>query len=314
VLAPEAVQSTVEPVGWGIISVAVAGTVLVGFLIGSLHAWLITAVRLPPFVATLATLVGLRSLGRATVEMVTRWRLGSARFQIQVSDEQFRYLANSIWIPATIFAVLALLLWVMMSRTVVGRHLYALGGNEEAARLSGIRTERLKWLAYVIGAVLSSIAGILYVGSGGAASPQTLGRGYELNAIAAAVVGGCSLQGGIGTISGTVLGVLFLRCVIDGISKVIEARSDVFEGMVVGVLVVVAVALSHTSGIGRRRYFSGALGIVAGAILVALAAVLVTYGVDGRTGLFAGGVVLVLVVLQMVLERWRLAAAEQPKR
>src|SRR5262245_40291156 len=80
------------------------------------------------------------------------------------------------------------------------RHLYALGGNEQAARLSGIQTDRLKWLAYCISAVLSSIAGILYIGDQSVADPQTLGRGYELNAIAAAVVGGCSLQGGAGTI------------------------------------------------------------------------------------------------------------------
>ena len=93
-----------------------------------------------------------------------------------------------------------------MSRTVVGRHLHALGGNEQAARLSGIPTDRLKWLAYCLSAVLSSVAGILYISDSDAANPQTLGRGYELNAIAAAVVGGCSLQGGVGTIPGTVLG------------------------------------------------------------------------------------------------------------
>ncbi len=104
----------------------------------------------------------------------------------------------------------------MLSRTVVGRHVYALGGNEEAARLSGIRTERVKWLAYCIGAITASIAGILYIGDQTAAVPLNLGQGYELNAIAAAVVGGCSLPGGVGTIWGTVLGVLFLQVVIDG--------------------------------------------------------------------------------------------------
>ena len=98
-----------------------------------------------------------------------------------------------------------------MSRTVTGRRLYALGGNETATRLSGIRTERLKWLAYCLSAMCSSIAGILYVGEQSVADPQSLGRGYELNAIAAAVVGGCSLQGGIGTIPGVMLGCLFLR-------------------------------------------------------------------------------------------------------
>src|SRR5204863_6688681 len=131
---------------------------------------------------------------------------------------------------------------VLLSRTVTGRHLYALGGNEEAARLSGIRTDRLKWFAYCFGSVTASIAGILYICDQSVADPQTLGRGYELNAIAAAVVGGCSLQGGIGTIPGTVLGCLFLRTVIDGIAKIIKTGADVYEGLIVGIVVVIAVA------------------------------------------------------------------------
>src|SRR5690349_21126598 len=151
-----------------------------------------------------------------------------------------------------------------MARTVVGRHLHALGGNEQAARLSGIRTDGLKWLAYCISAVLSSIAGILYVADQAVAAPQTLGQGYELNAIAAAVVGGCSLQGGVGTIPGTVLGALFLRTVIDGVSRIIKTGANVYEGLIVGVVVVVAVALTQVRAAGRRgkRFFEGALGLV----------------------------------------------------
>src|SRR5205085_8003894 len=130
--------------------------------------------------------------------------------------------------------------------------------------LSGIKTERLKWLAYCIGAVLSSVAGILYTCDQAVADPQNLGIGYELNAIAAAVVGGCSLQGGIGTIPGTVLGVLFLRTVIDGIAKIIKTGADVYEGMIVGGVVVVAVALTQFREASKRgkRFFAGSLGIV----------------------------------------------------
>jgi ribose/xylose/arabinose/galactoside ABC-type transport system permease subunit len=252
-----------EPVGTGPIVLAILGTLAVGFLIGSLHAWLITVVGLPPFVATLATLVGLRSFGRIIVENVTETMMGGRSTQIQIFDANFRYLATSVWIPAVVFAGLAISTWLLLSRTVTGRHLYALGGNEQAARLSGIRTERLKWLAYSTSAVLSSIAGILYIGDASVADPQTLGRGYELNAIAAAVVGGCSLQGGVGTIPGTVLGALFLRTVIDGVSKVIKTGADVYEGFIVGCVVVFAVAFSQFK-IGRQsvRFFSGALGTV----------------------------------------------------
>ncbi|HEV3417302.1 MAG TPA: hypothetical protein VG056_10825, partial [Pirellulales bacterium] len=123
----------------GVIAVAIAGTILVGFLVGSLHAWLITVIGLPPFIATLATLVGLRSFGRAMVELISgdmaaRKILPQSITQISVSDPKFRALATHLWIPVAIFAVLAFLCWLLMSRTVAGRHLYALGGNEQAAR------------------------------------------------------------------------------------------------------------------------------------------------------------------------------------
>lgn len=275
VLAPEEMRSA-KPVGLPVLSVAIAGTLVVGVLVGSLHTWLITVVGLPPFVATLATLVGLRSLGRAIIENVTAGVLGRGSTQIQIYDPQLRSLAGVVWVRVVLFAVLAVLAWLLLSRTVVGRHLHALGGNEPATRLSGIRTDRLKWLAYCISAVLSSLAGIIYIAEQAVADPQTLGRGYELNAIAAAVVGGCSLQGGVGTVPGTVLGCLFLRVVIDGIAKVIKAGADVYEGLIVGMVVVVAVAFNQLrlGGGGRKRFFVGALGAVMVVNLALLAGVL----------------------------------------
>ncbi|HJT34072.1 MAG TPA: ABC transporter permease [Pirellulales bacterium] len=291
-LAPEAMPRN-KPVGIEVIAIAIAGTLAVGFLIGSLHAWLITTVGLPPFIATLATLVGLRSLGRVIIENVTGAVLGSKSTQIQIYDRQFRYLATSVWVPAVLFLLLAFAAWLLLSRTVVGRHLYALGGNEQATRLSGIRTDRLKWLAYCLSAMLSSVAGVIFIADQSVADPQTLGRGYELNAIAAAVVGGCSLQGGLGTIPGTVLGCLFLRMVIDGIAKVIKAGADVYEGLIVGMVVVFAVALNQLrlGGGGQKRFFAGALGGVAVLNLALLAGVL-TALLGGQT---AGGLAAVAV-------------------
>ncbi len=160
---------------------------------------------------------------------------------IPVFDSHFRELATVVKIPVLIFLVLALVVWLLLSRTVIGRHLYALGGNEEAARLSGIQTERVKWLAYCIGAVTAAIAGILYIGDNSSAEPHNMAVGYELNAIAAAVVGGCSLLGGVGTIPGVVLGVLFLQVVIDGVGKVIKTDSETYQGLVVGIVLVFAV-------------------------------------------------------------------------
>src|SRR2546425_208305 len=129
-LAPEAMKSA-TPVGIPVIVLAIASTLVIAFLIGTFHAWLITVVGLPPFIATLATLVGLRSLARAIVETVTAAAWGGRSAQISMFDSQFRYLATSIWIPVLLFIILAAAAWLLLSRTVVGRHLYALGGNEQ---------------------------------------------------------------------------------------------------------------------------------------------------------------------------------------
>jgi ribose/xylose/arabinose/galactoside ABC-type transport system permease subunit len=289
-LAPEDVRESREIARW-VIAVAVLGTLIVALLIGSFHAWLITVVRLPPFVATLATLVGLRSLARILMESVTKAVWNSPKTQIDIAADNFKVLTREFslpipgvpvlwstapWVPLLLFTLLAIAAWVLMSRTVVGRHLHALGGNEQAARLSGIQTDRLKWLAYCISAVLASVAGILYVSDTTTANPQNLGRGYELNAIAAAVVGGCSLAGGVGTITGTVLGVLFLRSVIDGVAKIIKSNAEVYEGLIVGAVVVVAVALTQFRQATRRgqRFFAGALGWVTVVNLAILAGML----------------------------------------
>ncbi|MEK6236301.1 MAG: ABC transporter permease, partial [Planctomycetales bacterium] len=258
VLAPEAMIND-EPVGPAVVAAAIGLTLLAGFLIGSMHAFLITQVGLPPFVATLASLVGLRSVGRILVKNVTgAYYNGNGSTQINIFDDSFRELGKNVWIPAGVFCVMALAIWVLLSRTVVGRHLYAMGGNEKAAELSGIRTNRLKWMAYCIGAMLSSLAGIMYVADQSVADPQTLGRGYELNAIAAAVVGGCSLQGGVGTVPGTVFGVVFLRVAIDSVAKVIKADATAYEGLIVGMLVVLAVAFNELQQRDSklRRYFA----------------------------------------------------------
>ncbi len=259
-LAPDAMRAF-KPVGGAVIAAAAAGTIAAGIVIGSLHMFLITKLHIPPFIATFGSLVGLRSGARVLIEHVTRRLTNTDRgtTQIEVFDASFRNFARwqlkialpfdrwpelAIPISAIVFLILAVLTGILMSRTILGRHLYALGGNESAARLSGLRIGLLKWFVYCFSSVLCSIAAIFYVGDQGLAQPEQLGRGYELNAIAAAVVGGCSLQGGKGTILGTVLGVIFLRTVLDAVSKIFHVGADLYEGMIVGVVVVLAVALN----------------------------------------------------------------------
>ncbi len=244
---------------------AVIGAILSGFLVGTLHTWLITSIRLPPFVATLATLVGLRSFARAMCEFITTYRWGSQYQQVNVNTAAFIYVKEHLWVATTVFVVLALVTWIVLGRTVLGRHIYALGGNEQAARLAGIRTENVKWFAYCFSAMTAAIAGIFAMADGSVAQPVNLARGYELNAIAAAVVGGCSLQGGVGTVTGTILGALFLRVVIDAVAKLIKAGADVYEGMIVGIVVVLAVTLTQFRQLVQsgREFFPGVRGAMA---------------------------------------------------
>lgn len=285
-------------------------TMLAAFLVGSFHAWLITAIELPPFVATLASLVGLRSLAKLLIQDVTQIAYASKtrKSTILITDPLFSSLGNVWWVPLLIFAILSIGLWILLSKTVVGRHLYALGGNEQATRLSGIRTDRLKWLAYCIGSMTAAIAGILYTCYVGTSEPTRDGAGYELNAIAASVVGGCSLTGGAGSIAGIVLGSAFLKVVIDSVAKSFESRPDLVEGLVVGVLVVLAVAFNELRGRGlRKQLFPGSLGVLNVLILTLLAG-LITFATASpeykiRNGLIAGGGALLLLGLRTVLER-----------
>jgi len=314
-LAPEAMTGS-EPLPLWVQIAAIAATLFVGFLIGSLHAWLITVVQLPPFVATLATLVGLRSLARAICESVTLTVRGDVNTKISIFDASFRYLANSVWIPAALLVLLGAALWMLLSRTVLGRHLYALGGNEQAARLSGLQTDRLKWVAYCLSAMLSSLAGVLYICEQSVANPQTLGLGYELNAIAAAVVGGCSLQGGVGTAPGTLLGALFLRVVIDGVAKVIKTGADVYEGLIVGVVVVFAVTFTGRGAAAgtRRSMFASSLGVVTllnltliAGVLMALIGVRLLKGRVQMDALWLAGIAMASVLALLLIARGNLS-------
>jgi len=232
---PGSMPSSEGQVSNGVIAAAVALTLLMGVGIGLLHAFFITIFRLPPFIATLATMAGLRSL--ATVLSNNRSvNMDFAAFRKFGSD-------NSYTVP--IFAALALAAMIMMGRTVLGRHLYALGGNESAARLSGLPTRRLKMIAYGLSGFLSALGGLLYAGNSGQGN-GTMGKSYELFAITAAVVGGCSLSGGVGTIRGTVLGLILIQIVIKGTGLVVTWIDPTqIEGLVLGTIIVLAVAFNQ---------------------------------------------------------------------
>ncbi len=279
-----------KPVGSVVVFIAVLASLLTGFFVGTLHTWLITVVRLPPFIATLATLVGLRSFARALCESSTAVLTPTKSALINVADPAFKVVRDNVWFSVVTFLVLAFFTWLMLSRTVLGRHLKALGGNEQAARLAGIHTENVKWFAYCFGAMTAALAGLFYIANESVAAPVNQGRGHELNAIAAAVVGGCSLSGGVGTVQGTVLGAFFLRVVIDAVSKIIKTGADVYEGLIVGVVVVLAVTFAQgVNGLRHdRRILPGSLGLCTIPVLALLAGSLASMTTGAASGAAAG--------------------------
>ena len=298
-----------KPVGAVAVVAGCLASLLVGFLVGTLHAWLITAVRLPPFIATLATLVGLRSFARALCESTTAAFTPTKSALINISDPFFKTVRDNVWIPVAVFGVLAIVTWLLLTRTVLGRHIHALGGNEQAARLAGIRTDNVKWFAYCFGAMTAAVAGLFSMANESVAAPVNQGRGHELNAIAAAVVGGCSLAGGVGTVPGTVLGTIFLRVVIDAVSKIIKTGADVYEGLIVGIVVVIAVTLAQVGQFakGGRGLLPGALGLCAIPTLAVLCGAIVSMTAGGRIGIAAGVGAAVFLALLRVWESRRTA-------
>ena len=143
------------------------------------------------------------------------------------------------------------------------------------------------------------------------AAPVNQGRGHELNAIAAAVVGGCSLAGGVGTVPGTVLGAIFLRVVIDAVSKIIKTGADVYEGLIVGIVVVMAVTLGQVGQMakGGRKLLPGSLGLCAIPTLAILSGAIVSMTAGPRAGATAAGASLVLLWLLRAWENSRTPAS-----
>lgn len=300
-------------VGAGVMTCAIGGSVFTGLVVGTLHTWMITALRLPPFVVTLGSLVGLRSLARALCVYMTATYKGSGSEDLPFSDPILDMLKDRVEISIVVMLAIAVFTWFILSRTVLGRHLYAVGGNEQAAVLSGIRAENVKWFAYCFSAVAASLAGVFYITEGGA-KPSSLASGYELNAIAAAVVGGCSLQGGSGTVAGTVLGAIFLRAVVDAVARIIKASSELYEGMIVGIVVVLAVTFSQLRTLRRsgRQLFPGALGIASIPCLAAGCGLVLLITAGRNSGAIATlGTLAVLVAVKVLQEAQRRRAGRE---
>ena len=226
------------PIWVGLIMALVSG-MLVGFVNGSLIAY----AKLPPFIATLGMMYV--TIGMAQVL--------SDVHPIYFTDPQPAFngifMGNPIvGIPNTVWVMFggAIVAWILLNKTVFGRYTFALGSNEEAARLSGVNVDRWKALVYVVCGVFVGLAGIVLSARSSSAQPSQ-GQGYELDAIAAAVIGGTSLAGGEGSIVGTMIGAFLISTLRTGLS--VDNVPQQWQYVITGLVVIGAVWLD----IQRRR-------------------------------------------------------------
>jgi ribose/xylose/arabinose/galactoside ABC-type transport system permease subunit len=207
-----------------------------GVLVALVNSFLVIKGRILPFLTTLAMLATLRGV----TLIYTRGYpvIGLNDTFLEIGQGSFYGVA----IPTLIFISVAIVCEYLLSKTKFGRHVYAVGGNEEAARIVGIQVSRVKLLAYVISGLLAALAGVVLTSRVNAADPLA-GTGYELDAIAATVIGGTGLFGGVGTVRGTVLGVLLLGMVVNGLDLL--NVSSYYHQIIKGLILVVAVLLER---------------------------------------------------------------------
>jgi len=207
----------------------------VGALTGFINGSIIARFKIPPFIATLGMMTVARGFALIYSERPVSGLKDSYNF---IGQGAFL----GIPIPIIIFVGVAILMHVLLSNTRFGRHVYALGGNEQAARISGLNIGRIKILVYMLAGLLSGLAGLVLSSRIGSGQPG-LGQSYELDAIAAAVIGGTSLSGGIGTIWGTIVGALIIGVLNNGMDLL--NVSAYWQIILKGSIIVVAVIIDE---------------------------------------------------------------------
>ncbi|MBW8283608.1 MAG: ABC transporter permease [Rhizobium sp.] len=215
--------------------VCIAAGLGVGVVFGLCNGLLITFIGLPPFIATLGTL----SIGRGLMYMITRGVPVTPE-----TPEGFAILGQGylgpVPVPVIIMLLLMLVFAVIMRRTRFGRHVYATGGNEHAARLSGVKVDRIKLSVYVLSSTIASLAGVIGFSRYLSAEPAS-GFGSELDVIAAAAIGGASLAGGAGSVTGAVIGAALVGVIANGV--VLLNINTYAQQAITGGVILIAVSL-----------------------------------------------------------------------
>ena len=227
-----AVGATLTPgLAWAAIPLALLAGAACGLVNGSLIAWL----GLPPFIVTLGALTAVRGVAR----------LAAGDSTVFNSDLPFSVIGNGTllgvpWLVVIAFLVI-LLSWVILRRTVLGTWIYAVGGNAEAAALAGIKVPLVLLFVYATSGLLAGLGGVMSAARLYAANGLQLGQAYELDAIAAVILGGTSFVGGIGSVWGTLIGALIIAVLSNGL--ILLGVSDIWQYIIKGGVIILAVAI-----------------------------------------------------------------------
>jgi ribose transport system permease protein len=219
---------------WGLpIPFGIAGGILTGALCGFISGWLVAKMNIPPFIATLGMMMVTKGLSLVVSGTKPIYFNDTPAFSKIAMDTLFK-----VPYAVYIFFGLAVIASIVLSKTIIGRYNFALGSNEEATRLSGVNVTFWKIIIYVITGAFAGIAGIMMASRLNSAQPA-LGSGYELEAIAAVVIGGTSLSGGQGSILGTVIGALIMSVLTNGL-RIMSVPQE-WQVVIVGLVVIGAV-------------------------------------------------------------------------
>ena len=232
--------------------VAILLTFMVCMFVGLLNGWLVAKAGVAPFIATLGTLYIARGAALLLSNGKTFPNLAGIPSRHNtgltlVGQSFFLHVPTPVWIMAVLFAIAAF----VASKTPFGRHVYAVGGNERAARLAGIRVPRVKLITYLFSSVCAACVGLIIASQLEAAHPAT-GETFELNAIAAVVLGGTSLMGGRGSVTGSLIGAFVIGVLADGL--VMLGVSEFWQIVIKGVVIVLAVAIDQLQSRLQARF------------------------------------------------------------
>lgn len=212
---------------------AVGASLLVGMLFGAVNGYVAATTMIPPFIITLATM----NIARGAAYVLTDGK------PVRVMSDSFNFIGSGyvggvLPMPVLYLLILLVLCYIIMNKTKLGRYMYAVGGNAEAAKFSGINIKRIKFFAYTFSGLMAAVGGIVLASRMFSGQP-TMGNAAELDAIAAVVLGGTSMSGGFGKIGGTVIGALIIGVLSNGLN--LMGVSSFWQYIVKGIVIMVAV-------------------------------------------------------------------------